>query len=109
MVYNDLKTDIINRFWLHMFGRHKGEMLHGKAQPRGARWHDLPGIGCSVSITTAIDFVRVFVRTVDGGKPSKLRERLGRWQVGPGAWRTVEESRRERQVLLQAARAEHER
>lgn len=80
MVYNDLKTDVIKRFWLHMFGRHKGEMLHGKAQPVGARWHELPELGCSISITTGIDFVRVFVRTLGSGKPSKLRERLERWQ-----------------------------
>ncbi|MES0179688.1 hypothetical protein NKJ86_13955 [Mesorhizobium sp. M0025] len=80
MVYNDLKTDVIKRFWLHMFGRHKGEMLHGKAQPVGARWHDLPDLGCRVTITTGIDFVRVFVRTPEGGKTSKLNERLARWQ-----------------------------
>lgn len=80
MVYNDLKTDVIKRFWLHMFGRHKGEMLHGKAQPVGARWHVLPELGCCISLTTGIDFVRVFVRTAEGGKPAKLRERLERWQ-----------------------------
>lgn len=80
MVYNDLKTDVIQRFWLHMFGRHKGEMLHGKAQPVGARWHAVPALDLAISITTGIDFVRVFVRTMEGGKASNLRERLRHWQ-----------------------------
>ncbi|WP_095204717.1 hypothetical protein [Mesorhizobium carmichaelinearum] len=80
MIYNDLKTDVIKRFWLHMFGRHKGEMLYGKAQPVGARWHAMPELGLAISITTGIHFVRVFVRTMEGGKASKLRERLTHWQ-----------------------------
>ncbi|WP_193178045.1 hypothetical protein [Oricola nitratireducens] len=78
--YNDLKTDVIKRFWQHMIRRHKGEMVYGLAQPVGARWHALPELGCCVSITTGIDFVRVFIRTIEGGKAAKLRERLAHWQ-----------------------------
>ncbi|MFD2053738.1 hypothetical protein ACFSQT_11785 [Mesorhizobium calcicola] len=78
--YNDLKTDVIKRYWQHMIRRHREEIRHGLAQPRGARWHAIPELGLEISITTGIDFVRVFVRTMEGGKSSKLRERLTHWQ-----------------------------
>lgn len=77
--YNDLKTDVIKRFWQHMIRRHREELRHGLAQPVGARWHMLPEADCCISLTTGIDFIRVFVRTTEGGKPAKLRERLERW------------------------------
>lgn len=66
--YNDLKTDVIKRFW-----------QHGLAQPVGARWHIVPEADCCISLTTGIDFVRVFVRTTEGGKPAKLRSA---WNAG---------------------------
>lgn len=77
--YNDLKTDVIKRFWQHMIRRHREEIRHGLPQPVGARWHALPELDCCISLTTGIDFVRVFIRTMEGGKPVKLRERLERW------------------------------
>lgn len=47
--YNDLKTDVIKRFWQHMIRRHRDELRHGLAQPVGARWHVVPELDCCVS------------------------------------------------------------
>jgi hypothetical protein len=59
---NDLPTTTIRKFWKHLISRHSEELRHGLAKPEGVRWHYLDGLPIVISLTTGIDFVRIFVR-----------------------------------------------
>ncbi len=73
---NDLSTTTILRFWKHMMARYPDEWRDGKPKPEGMRWHELDEIDLVVSLTTGIDFIRVFVRGPRSAKAANVRKKL---------------------------------
>jgi hypothetical protein len=63
-----------------MIVRHFEESRHGLAKPEGVRWHSVDGLPLVISLTTGIDFVRIFIRGVENADHAAVMNLLTPWK-----------------------------